>query len=96
MVNKYLYRTMWKVNGKENNSGSLRLKLKIKENRVAIIENDLAIAVDGDNVVDGYNRTSEVHGLRLQSATVSDEMIFDQLNEDERRLSPSQVRELEG
>ena len=46
--------------------------------------------------LEGYNSARQRYmDLGYSQPRQVDKMIFDQLNEDERRLSPSQVRELE-
>ena len=96
MTNKYLYRTMRQVDAKAEGQWITKTETAIKAERVAVVENDFAIAVDGGQLVDGYNRGRQSYMQLGYNQREADKMLFDQLNSDERRLSPGQVRELEG
>ena len=56
MVNKYLYRTMRQVDAKAEQQWITKTEAEIKAGRVAVVENDFAIAVDSGQLLDGYNR----------------------------------------
>jgi hypothetical protein len=96
MTNKYLYRTMRQIDAKAEQQWITKTEAEIKAGRVSVVENDLAIQVDGGQVVSGVDTARASYMQLGYSQREADKMIFDQLNADERRLSPSQVRELEG